>query len=240
MHLGENGAGKSTLLKLCAGLLPPNSGRVRIDGSELTGQSRAAIARRVAYLPQECTHVFPFTALEVVLMGRYARSRAPFESAEDLRAAETAMGHRCRRAARPGFQPALGGERRRVLLAQALAQDTPSSFSTSPRPASTRRTRSRWARRSRESAGVEGAAVCDTRSQPRQSLCQPRSPSAWRRASLARPHALGLEQAGPLLGSAAAHRSPAERRAVRDSNMSGPKPIPALAAGALAFVGWWR
>jgi len=124
--LGENGAGKSTLLKLCAGLLPPNSGRVRIDGSELTGQSRAAIARRVAYLPQECTHVFPFTALEVVLMGRYARSRAPFESAEDLRAAETAMQATDVAALRDrAFNQLSGGERRRVLLAQALAQDTP-------------------------------------------------------------------------------------------------------------------
>lgn len=124
--LGENGAGKSTLLKLCAGLLRPSNGTVRIAGTELTGQSRAAIARQVAYLPQECTHVFPFTALEVVLMGRYARSRAPFESTEDLRAADAAMqatdvaGLRDR-----AFNQLSGGERRRVLLAQALAQDTP-------------------------------------------------------------------------------------------------------------------
>lgn len=124
--LGENGAGKSTLLKLCAGLLRPSSGSVRISGTELTGQSRAAIACRVAYLPQECTHVFPFTALEVVLMGRYARSRAPFESAEDLRAAESAMAATdVAGLADRAFNQLSGGERRRVLLAQALAQDTP-------------------------------------------------------------------------------------------------------------------
>jgi iron complex transport system ATP-binding protein len=124
--LGENGAGKSTLLKLCAGLLRASSGQVRIDGNELSGQSRAAIARSVAYLPQECTHVFPFTALEVVLMGRYARSRTPFESADDLRAAESAMVATDVVALRErAFNQLSGGERRRVLLAQALAQDTP-------------------------------------------------------------------------------------------------------------------
>mgnify|MGYP002151919974 CR=1 FL=1 len=90
------------------------------------GQARGAIARRVAYLPQECTHVFPFSALEVVLMGRYARSRAPFESAEDLRAAEEAMLATDVSALRDrAFNQLSGGERRRVLLAQALAQDTP-------------------------------------------------------------------------------------------------------------------
>lgn len=124
--LGENGAGKSTLLKLCAGLLRLSGGRVRIDGRDLDGQNRAAIARSVAYLPQECTHVFPFTALEVVLMGRYARSRTPFESADDLRAAEAAMVATdvVNLRQRP-FNQLSGGERRRVLLAQALAQDTP-------------------------------------------------------------------------------------------------------------------
>lgn len=124
--LGENGAGKSTLLKLCAGLLKAQSGRIAIDGTELGGQSRTSIARSVAYLPQECTHVFPFTALEVVLMGRYARSRTPFESADDLRAAEAAMQATDVTALRDrAFNQLSGGERRRVLLSQALAQDTP-------------------------------------------------------------------------------------------------------------------
>lgn len=124
--LGENGAGKSTLLKLCAGLLSSPSGRVLVEGQPLYGLPRAVVARKLAYLPQECTHVFPFSALEVVLMGRYARAHTQFEGSEDLRVAESAMaatnvlGLRDR-----SFNHLSGGERRRVLLAQALAQDTP-------------------------------------------------------------------------------------------------------------------
>jgi iron complex transport system ATP-binding protein len=124
--LGENGAGKSTLLKLCAGLLTPTRGRVLIAGQPLVGLPRPIVAQKLAYLPQECSHVFPFSALEVVLMGRYARARTQFEGIEDLQAAEAAMaatnvlGLRDR-----SFNQLSGGERRRVLLAQALAQDTP-------------------------------------------------------------------------------------------------------------------
>ena len=124
--LGENGAGKSTLLKLCAGLLAPVSGHILIEGHPLFGLPRAKVAKKLAYLPQECTHVFPFSALEVVLMGRYARTRAQFEGIEDLRIAEAAMMTTDVLALRDRpFNQLSGGERRRVLLAQALAQDTP-------------------------------------------------------------------------------------------------------------------
>ncbi len=126
--LGENGAGKSTLLRLCAGILQAQSGRVECAGmllGERGGLPRSTIARHIAYLPQDSGHIFPFTALEVVLMGRYARARHSFETAEDLQAAEAAMAQTdvLPLRDRPLSQLS-GGERRRVLLAQALAQDT--------------------------------------------------------------------------------------------------------------------
>jgi iron complex transport system ATP-binding protein len=126
--LGENGAGKSTLLRLCAGILQAQTGRIECAGQPIgsrNGLPRAAIARHIAYLPQDSGHTFPFTALEVVLMGRYARAQHSFETADDLQAAEAAMAQTdvLPLRNRPLSQLS-GGERRRVLLAQALAQDT--------------------------------------------------------------------------------------------------------------------
>jgi iron complex transport system ATP-binding protein len=123
--LGVNGAGKSTLLRLCAGLLLPRAGRVLLDGQELTKMTRARIARRVAYLPQESVHTFAFSALEVVLMGRYARATGAFEGPEDLAAARRAMEQTdCLHLSDRPIAELSGGERRRVALAQALAQET--------------------------------------------------------------------------------------------------------------------
>lgn len=126
--LGENGTGKSTLLRLCAGLLPALAGEISLCQTSFGGGaalSRREIARQVAYLPQDCSHVFAFSAREVVLMGCYARSRGAFESPSDLAAAEQAMAATdVLRLADRLFNQLSGGEQRRVLLAQALAQDT--------------------------------------------------------------------------------------------------------------------
>jgi iron complex transport system ATP-binding protein len=125
--LGPNGAGKSTLARLLLGLVPPQSGHVTVDGRELSSLSPRERARLVAAVLQDEPLEFPFTALEVVLMGRRARLGAlGFERAADLAAAERAMRETgvLDLAARPLVELS-GGERKRVLLARALAQDTP-------------------------------------------------------------------------------------------------------------------
>ncbi|MEZ4398973.1 MAG: ABC transporter ATP-binding protein [Kofleriaceae bacterium] len=122
--IGPNGAGKTTVARLLAGLLAPASGTARVDGRDPRLIARRALARTLAYLPQRYELAFPFTALEVVMMGRYARQRGPgFDSAEDEAAAVAALA-RCDVAtlAARRFDTLSGGERRRVLLAQALCQ----------------------------------------------------------------------------------------------------------------------
>jgi iron complex transport system ATP-binding protein len=71
--VGPNGAGKSTLLRVLAGLLHPSSGHVSIDGHDVFSLDRAAVARRVAVVPQVFETLFPFTVREVVALGRTSR-----------------------------------------------------------------------------------------------------------------------------------------------------------------------
>ncbi len=123
--LGENGAGKSTLLRLCAGLLCPSAGEVLLAGQPLRTLSRREIARKIAYLPQESPQIFSFSALEVVLMGRYTHATAAFENDADLAAAERAMTRTdCWAFRHRPFNLLSGGERRRITLARALSQET--------------------------------------------------------------------------------------------------------------------
>ena len=133
---GPNGAGKSTLLGIMAGLRQPYSGSCTFDGTEVRRWRRRDFARRVAFLPQMLRLEFPFTAEQVVLMGRTPYGGGWFESPEDERAAERAMEITDTLTFRNrDFRTLSGGERQRVILASALAQqpdtlllDEPTTF----------------------------------------------------------------------------------------------------------------
>jgi iron complex transport system ATP-binding protein len=135
--VGPNGAGKSTLLRLLAGSLRPRSGSILLGGQALSSFEKRALARRMAFVGQESNVAFPFTVLEVVLMGR-APHLGPFafESIRDLEVAHYALARlNLLSLAHRYVQEISGGERKRVFLARALAQqpsvmllDEPTAF----------------------------------------------------------------------------------------------------------------
>lgn len=129
--VGPNGSGKSSLLKILGGILKPHEGEVRCFGESLAAMSYVAVARRMAFVPQESPHLFPYTLAETVLMGRFPHhhhrwnlSGLGWETKQDRRVAEQALhdldlgllAHRC-------ITEVSGGERQRALIARALAQE---------------------------------------------------------------------------------------------------------------------
>jgi len=124
--VGPNGAGKTTLLDLLAGLKRPGQGRVLLSGRPLETRGRGELARVLALVPQEYAVNFPFTVEEVVMMGRHPhipRFGAP--SDQDRRLVKRAL-DLMGLADLAGKQVTQlsGGEKQRVILARALAQDT--------------------------------------------------------------------------------------------------------------------
>ncbi|MEU6351875.1 ABC transporter ATP-binding protein [Streptomyces sp. NPDC047072] len=119
--VGPNGSGKSTLLRCVYRALRPTGGVVRLDGTDLLAMEPRATARQLAALPQESSAEFDFTVHEVVAMGRLPhRNRTAAEDRElCARAMErTGVAHLADR----GFPALSGGEKQRVLIARALAQ----------------------------------------------------------------------------------------------------------------------
>lgn len=123
--LGPNGGGKSTLLKVLSGQIVPSTGSVLLRGRSITEMSTRSVAQSIAVVPQEETIPFRFSALEVVMMGRIAKSSGVFDTEEDRCAANKAMAFTDSTAfAERPYNELSGGERQRVLLARALCQET--------------------------------------------------------------------------------------------------------------------
>ena len=123
--LGPNGSGKTTLLRTLLGLLPPQSGEVRLLDRPLSEWSRKALARHIGYVPQAHAGLFAFTVLDIVLMGRAAHvGRFAAPSAKDR-----AIAMQCLETlgiaalAECIYTQVSGGERQLVVLARALAQE---------------------------------------------------------------------------------------------------------------------
>ncbi|MGM0471101.1 MAG: ABC transporter ATP-binding protein [Bacillota bacterium] len=125
--LGPNGSGKSTLLDCILGLQKLDQGRILIAGSEISNLSASQIAKQIAYVPQMSEKFFPYTVLEMVAMGRAAyTSLFSSPNREDVLIAKEALelvdmlDYEDR-----SYTQLSGGQRQLVMIARALAQQTP-------------------------------------------------------------------------------------------------------------------
>jgi iron complex transport system ATP-binding protein len=123
--IGPNGAGKSTLLKLLDRILRPRHGFIKLDGKLLDHFNRKELARLIGFVQQDFSSAFNFSALDIVLMGRFPYQKPfAFDSSEDIEIARRVMNlTNCDYLRHREFMTLSGGERQRVVLASALAQE---------------------------------------------------------------------------------------------------------------------
>ncbi len=122
--LGPNGSGKTTLLKILTGILPPASGEVLYEDSDLRTLPRREIAKRIALVPQELNLQFGFTVRQMVMLGRTPHVHALAGASKQDRTVVdemmemTEISHMAERV----ITELSGGEQQRVVIAMALAQ----------------------------------------------------------------------------------------------------------------------
>jgi len=125
--VGPNGAGKSTLLNLLSATLKPAAGTVKIDGKKIGSYSTKELAGKIAVVRQETIPIFGFSVIETVMMSRTNHyGQLGFEKEADrqivieaLKVTDTT------RFSSRSLANLSAGERQRVFIARALAQDTP-------------------------------------------------------------------------------------------------------------------
>ena len=121
--VGPNGTGKSTLIRCIDRILKPKKGCILLDELDITRMKRIEIAKKIGYVPQSTTRVFPASVIETILMGR--RSYLGWKSSEGdldkvleimelLGIVEFAM---------RDFNEISGGQQQKVLIARAIAQE---------------------------------------------------------------------------------------------------------------------
>lgn len=132
--LGPNGAGKSTLLKTLSGFLPQISGKIEIEGKDLSSYKDSDLAKQIGVVLTERIMLNNMTVYELVGMGR-----SPYTgfwgklSEEDKEIINESLALVRITELRDRMVHTLSdGERQKVMIAKALAQQTPVIFLDEP------------------------------------------------------------------------------------------------------------
>ncbi len=123
--LGPNGTGKSTLMRCMAGLAPPDSGQIKVEGHDIRHLSRKKVAQTISFVPQKHIPVFAFPAIKIVVMGRTSYLGAfASPSTKDYDIAHKAMDiFGISYLADKPYNQTSGGEQQLILFARAVAQE---------------------------------------------------------------------------------------------------------------------
>lgn len=123
--IGPNGSGKTTLLRLMTKILIPQKGSIIFKGKNISSMDLKEFARYAAFVPQDTAINFPFSVLEIVLMGRIPHlKRLQLEAKKDYAIAQMAMFMTDTVHLKDKkINELSSGERQRAIIAKALAQE---------------------------------------------------------------------------------------------------------------------
>jgi len=124
--IGPNGCGKSTMIRALSRIISPFSGRILIDGQDITRLSRQQLAHLIGVVPQMPILPSAFTAFEIVLMGRNPHlGLLQYEGKKDTAIAWQAMEETStHNLANRKIGQLSGGEIQSIVIARVLAQQT--------------------------------------------------------------------------------------------------------------------
>lgn len=122
--LGPNGTGKTTLIKCINGLMKLSSGKILFNEKNIYSLSKTEIAKNIGYIPQIHNSTFPFSVLEVVLMGRSPHLEMFASPGEkDIKIAEESLKTlKITHMRDVPYTEISGGEQQLVFLARILTQ----------------------------------------------------------------------------------------------------------------------
>ena len=132
--LGENGAGKSTLLRTLSGFLPPLSGGISILGKPLKSYRERNLATVIGVVLTEKNNLQNMTVAELVGMGRspYTGFWGRLSAGDKAKVSEALALVGIEALSDRMVQTLSDGERQKVMIAKALAQETPIIFLDEP------------------------------------------------------------------------------------------------------------
>ena len=120
--LGPNGTGKTTFIKCINRILQPRSGRVLFDGQDIGRMTQQQIARLIAYVPQYINSFFAMTVVDAVMMGRLPYAGRSYSEEDKKIVFDILQRMNLEQFAFRSIKEMSGGERQRVFIARAMAQ----------------------------------------------------------------------------------------------------------------------
>ena len=121
--VGPNGAGKSTLIRCIDRILNPQRGSILLDGEEIRHMSRMELAKKLGYIPQSASQVFPATVFDAVLMGRRPHIGWRSSEKDNEKVLDVLQMLNIEDLAMRDINEISGGQQQRVFIARALAQE---------------------------------------------------------------------------------------------------------------------